>query len=68
MGFCDVVARNSKDLDMMTQEFLKAAGTEAMHAQRVSHCFLSPPVTWTFPSELQTNFSINTEHLRIGQG
>lgn len=37
MGFCDVVARNSKDLDMVTQEFLKAAGTEAMHAQRVSH-------------------------------
>ena len=68
MGFCDVVARNSKDLDMMTLEFLKAAGTEAMRAQRVSHCFLSPPVTRTFPSKFQTYFSINIGHLRRGKG
>lgn len=68
MGFCDVVAQNSKDLDMMTQEFLKAAGTEATHAPRVSHYSLSPPVTWTFPSELQVIFSLNTGHLRTGKG
>lgn len=41
MGFCDVVARNSKDLEMMTQECLKAAGTEAMCAQGVPHYFIS---------------------------
>lgn len=68
MGFCDVIAQNSKDLDTMTQEFLKAAGTEAMRAQRVSHYFLSLPATWTFPSESQANFSIYTGHLSPGQG
>lgn len=67
MGFCDVVARNSKDLDMMTLEFLKAAGTQAVHAQKVSHCFRSPPVTQTFPSKFQTDISINIMNSRTGK-
>lgn len=67
MGFCDVVARNSKDLDMMTLEFLKAAGTQAVHAQKVSHCFRSPPVTQTFPFKFQTNISINIRNSRTGK-
>lgn len=68
MRFCDVVAQNSKDLDMMTLEFLKAAGTQAVCAQKVSHCFHPPLVTWTFPFKFQTNISINIRNHRTGQG
>lgn len=68
MGFCDAVAQNSKDLDMMSQEFLKAAGTEATHAPSVSHYSLSPPVTCTFPSELQAIFSLYMGHLSAEKG